>query len=730
MNGMDSDKPNPPSSRSSDPDQTDTGLVKRFSAALAGGQVSGLQAFLDQLANPPTVNVLAQLVLAEIRHRNQAGESVTLADYYELFPRLRDLEYATIQNDLLSVSTQKRDMPPTVAPGAKANAGKWNLNAGQVIDDFELLAHLGSGAFASVFLARQTSMQRLVALKVSQQLGTEPQTLAQLDHPNIVRVYDQRPAKQQDVHLLYMEYVAGGTLLDLIRSAAATPRDQWNGRLYVSAVDYAVVARGESPRHDSPIRAQLLQLDWQQTICFVGHQLADALEYARQQKVLHRDVKPANVLIGADYLPRLADFNISFCENLDGANAKSQFGGSLAYMSPEQLRAFSPIDPTTPDELDHRCDLFSLGIIMYEMLTGGHPFPAADGQLTWKDQLLKLTEQREQKIEFQSDQSVQSENEPLDVTEPRLIHAPIQTCQQPAPEQRFPTADELSTRLKIAMDPQAEHLLYAPSGHWSHWFARHFIISCAIVAGSINILGVLFIRRFNLLESLPVGDSAAIMFWQTQRVINCTAFPLATILFLFLLRQAWQTLAKRAAKLKGREVELSGKDVQRGIAKLIRSGHVLAIICAVEWIVAGLLFPVVMTLAHFSISTQGWMDFVFSHTFAGLAIMSFMFFPITYLVLRCWLPTLLQESHSPEIIGTTRDGLRFVSRLIPFYQVIAISIPWLAMALLVIFCDAEYQFALGVISLTGLLGIPFVLLISQKIQTMIGIVQRVYGSLR
>ena len=718
MNNEDSQK-----RRDSTEPDSNAQIVEHFSNALAKGLTNSLSSFLDEAQDAPSLDILAQLVLVEIRYRNQRGESATLADYYEIFPQLLHLEYATIQNHQ-SVATQKANSPKTLAPESHRPSQKRAFHTGDAIDDFELLAHLGDGAFASVFLARQTSMQRLVALKISQHLGTEPQTLAQLDHLNIVRVYDQRPAKGHDLHLLYMEYIAGGSLRDLIDSVTATPREKWDGSLYVSAVDQAVIARGESPRHDSPVRTQLLQFDWEQTVCFIGHQLADALEYARRRKVLHRDVKPANVLIGADYLPKLADFNISFCETVEGASSHSHFGGSLAYMSPEQLRAFSPLEATTPGDLDHGCDLFSLGIVLSEMLTGDHPFPSIDGNSTWKKQLQKLIQQREQAVPFSTVE------EQANRSAPRLIHSTINTCLQPIPSRRFPTADQLSTRLKIAMDPAAEQLLHSPPSDWSQWIARHFLIGCAIIAGLVNILGVLFIRRFNLLESLPGGDSATIMFWQTQRAINCTAFPLATILFLFLLRHAWQALAKRAARSRGKEIELSPADVQRGVANLVRTGHLLAIICGIEWVIAGFLFPVVMILAGFSISTQGWIDFVLSHAFAGLAIMSFTFFPITYLVLRCWLPPLLQESHSIEIITTARAGLRFIGQMIPFYQIIAISVPWLTIVLLVLFCHAENQFALGVISLTGLLGIPFVLFISQKIQKMIAILQRVYGDRR
>ena len=87
-------------------------------------------------------------------------------------------------------------MTTTVSLGEKAP----QVEVGEKLDDFDLLARLGKGAFATVFLARQRSMQRLVALKVSSDRGAEPQTLAQLDHANIVRVYDQRQIPDRKLH--------------------------------------------------------------------------------------------------------------------------------------------------------------------------------------------------------------------------------------------------------------------------------------------------------------------------------------------------------------------------------------------------------------------------------------------------------------------------------------------------------------------------------------------------
>lgn len=123
------------------------------------------------------------LLLDEYRIRRQAGDAVSSAEYFRRFPQfagqLADLYRLDPQiSHSFTAGHPDQSVPP--------------LHAGDRIDDFDLLAALGQGAFASVFLARQRSMQRLVALKVSASAGAEPQTLAQLDHEHIIRVYDQR----------------------------------------------------------------------------------------------------------------------------------------------------------------------------------------------------------------------------------------------------------------------------------------------------------------------------------------------------------------------------------------------------------------------------------------------------------------------------------------------------------------------------------------------------------
>src|SRR5207302_10392229 len=136
----------------------------------------------------------------------KSGEPVDLAEYRRRFPERAD--------ELARLLGSDDTIRSTAVMGRCT--GQIDFLPGQSVDDFDLLTLLGEGAFAKVFLARQRSMQRLVALKISAARGNEPQTLAQLDHPHIVRVYDQKIVPGGGMRLLYMPYLAGGTLQSVL----------------------------------------------------------------------------------------------------------------------------------------------------------------------------------------------------------------------------------------------------------------------------------------------------------------------------------------------------------------------------------------------------------------------------------------------------------------------------------------------------------------------------------
>ncbi len=160
-------------------------------------------------------DVPCALIYEEYHVRKQAGDPVESQEYFERFPA-----QATELGRLLGMEA------PDVTTSISGQTRLQELDVGQQIDDFDLLTRLGHGAFATVFLARQQSMQRIVALKVSADRGNEPQTMAQLDHPHIVRVYDQRRLPDRKLRLLYMQYIPGGTLQAVVERVKKTPAGQ------------------------------------------------------------------------------------------------------------------------------------------------------------------------------------------------------------------------------------------------------------------------------------------------------------------------------------------------------------------------------------------------------------------------------------------------------------------------------------------------------------------------
>jgi len=198
----------------------------------------------------------------------------------------------------------------------------------------EILELLGQGGMGAVYKARQPGLDRLVALKIlppeagrdtafAERFAREARALAKLNHPHIVTVYDF--GKASDFYYFVMEYVDGANLRHLIRSAHLSP-------------------------------AEALR---------IVPQICEGLQFAHEEGIVHRDIKPENILIDRKGRVKIADFGIA---KLLGHNTASytltgpwQVMGTLHYMAPEQV--------DHPLAVDHRADIYSLGVVFYEMLT-------------------------------------------------------------------------------------------------------------------------------------------------------------------------------------------------------------------------------------------------------------------------------------------------------------------------------------------------------------------------
>ncbi|HMB07562.1 MAG TPA: protein kinase, partial [Isosphaeraceae bacterium] len=251
---------------------------------------------------------------------------------------------------------------------------------------FRLIRELGRGAFGRVYLARQGDLaDRLVALKVAADLCDEPRALAQLQHTHVVPIYSVHQVGA--LRAVCMPYFGVTTLVDVLYALRVRAGPPASGAALVETV---MPARGDqapvSAKPLAPATAALetlRRLNYVQAVLWIGVHLADGLAHAHERGIVHRDLKPANVLLTDEGQPMLLDFNLAADTKHPGAAAAALVGGTLPYMAPEALDALR----TGSHPADARADLYSLGLILHELLTGRHPFPIRRGSL---DEVLPL----------------------------------------------------------------------------------------------------------------------------------------------------------------------------------------------------------------------------------------------------------------------------------------------------------------------------------------------------
>ncbi len=246
----------------------------------------------------------------------------------------------------------------------------------------EILELIGQGGMGAVYKARQPALDRLVAVKVlppqagrdpsfAERFGREARALARLGHPNIVAVHDV--GKAADFYYFVMEYVDGANLRQILRDGKLTPE-------------------------------QALR---------IVPQICDALQYAHEEGVVHRDIKPENILLDRKGRVKIADFGLAKLLGRDTGDftltGSRQVMGTLYYMAPEQV--------DRPLEVDHRADIYSLGVVFYEMLTGQlpvgrYPMPSEKaGTDAFLDEVVLHAMEREPAMRYQHASEVKSDVE-------------------------------------------------------------------------------------------------------------------------------------------------------------------------------------------------------------------------------------------------------------------------------------------------------------------------------
>lgn len=580
---------------------------------------------------------------------------------------------------------------------------------GDHIGDFYLMSALGTGAFGSVFLARQESMQRLVALKVSNDKGTEAQTLAQLDHPNIVRVHDQVRLPVQSIRLLYMQFVAGGTLQSVVK--ASQTAENKNGRLVADCIANALDHSGISSIQNVSLNRGLADKSWAEVTGQLGMELAQALHYAHEQGVLHRDLKPANVLLEVNGSAKLADFNISFSSEVIGDTAAASFGGSLAYMSPEQLEVCHSDRRTQADDLDERSDVFSLGILLWELMYGKRPFPDETVTENWNQTLDDMTELRGQGVG-------DPPTPPANATEELLVLI-LRRCLEPDPENRFRTADELARELGLCLQPQVAKLIRSSETGWRKaavtWPMPAFLFA-AIVP---HIFAACFNYFYN--ETKIIRDLTALTTDQPDQsqllvdkfrmlviVINLIAFSIAFGLCISYIKPIVRAIR--------RDGDRTGPSPAAARIRSLRLSRFVTILGITEWGIAGLAYPLALYLFAGSLDAVVPIYFIGSLVICGLLAAAYPFFLTATLTIRAYFPALLRHDC---LTSQDVNRLQALSMQSAWSLYLAGGVP--AVGMLILIATGEGKDSLGglallVLSVLGAIGFAFALCLSRTLQ--------------
>ena len=326
------------------------------------------------------------------------------------------------------------------------------FSPGDIFGLYRIEREIGRGGMAIVYLAYHQWLERPVALKVLQphlqqdeevvaRFLVEARSAARLEHPNIVAVYDAGVV--DGVHYLAMEYIEGETLAD-------------------------VLARVNGP----------LPTDF---VISVVSQVASALDYAHRRGVVHRDVKPGNILVQENGKVLLTDFGIAHAVGFHSAEEKAAVLGTPEYMSPEQASG---------RQVDGRSDVYSLGIVTYHMLTGRPPFQGEH----YQDILAAHVNQ------------ILPDPRALNPDLPAAITDVLRRATAKAPEQRYPTAGAFAQALRHVLRPSRAEPLIAATKKTPLWL--YALIGVFLGLAALSLVGW-FLLQSNAAGGTPVPPATS-----------------------------------------------------------------------------------------------------------------------------------------------------------------------------------------------------------------------------
>ena len=494
----------------------------------------------DAVDSESAVGLLAELVKTDLRCRFENGQTPAVAEYLEQFPELEAAdsrvlslvyeEYCLNEErgnalDVESFCDRYPDWKSSLVSQlqyhrlfSRAAGGRPSLprfpEAGQDFEEFRLQSLLGSGGMSRVFLARDLSLGgKQVVLKVTLDRGQEPKVQGPLDHPHIVPVNSVVYQADGELCGLSMPYWPGLSLDKLIAfiEPAKRPRKAitlWRELQLGTRYSASPPVPGESspgssagdlrsaPRGDGwegfPLRGT-----YAQGVAWVVMIVARALHYAHGKKTFHRDVKPGNILLTLHNGPQLLDFNLAESPHSADHAQAALHGGTLPYMAPEQIEAF--INPDLWNKVGAQADIYSLGLVLRELLTGQKPELPDDPAMPPARALRSVLDRRP----F-LDASVRQFNPAI----PHTLEAILAKCLTLVPADRYPDADELEKDLDrfLKHQPPKHVIIRSSRERLSNWLTRQRRM---LVVAACLFVGVAAYPVMEMLKPPPIEKTQA-----------------------------------------------------------------------------------------------------------------------------------------------------------------------------------------------------------------------------
>lgn len=382
-----------------------------------------------------------------------------LQHYIDGLQLVRKLSQASEEDLLYQIpSTRRAELP------LNGTFSRESQRVTQRLGPYELGEIIGRGAMGVVYRAYDARRQRQVALKVLafasavessriDRFRREAQTAAALNHPNVVPVY--AVGCDSGVNYYAMQLVEGASLDHRLFHARETT--------------CGTIADVNSPPNDSQrLAGPLLGPDRYRRIALLCANAADALDAAHRAGVIHRDVKPSNLLLGNDGQLWVTDFGLARVQAETGLTKTGELIGTVRYMSPEQANGHG-------DMIDARTDVYGLGATLYELVTGTPPFPG-DNML----ELLRLIQTSEPPSPHQFDASV-----------PRDLETIIRRAMRPRALDRYPTAAAMAEDLRRFAEGK-RILAHSVSlvERWGVWALRHRRLVTGVLVLWASILAI------------------------------------------------------------------------------------------------------------------------------------------------------------------------------------------------------------------------------------------------